>query len=576
MHPELKEKEVEDVLAVVSTDQTILYYYLKDKGGISIALQTACMQVECLLARRLRAEKAPYLPAAEIDAFACVAIIDISGYTALTDRLAALDGIDRIKDVLNPPFELIISTVHQRLGSVVKLAGDSAIVLWNIPPQMREELQKKHHSITEAEKKGREIICTLALLAGMELLELFENYQVKLADVEKSGEFLSAGRAKSVNDLDPDRKSNFSLSTRQGHGSTFLSNTSVNNIKITAPNDESHYAPKTFGSATNIKKLPSKEVVSERTKDGHPIIQTLGIHIGMGFGEAHHLFVGSRLKRTVDNNRNIVNGRAEYFIAGKALQDAGIMLSRGATGQMLFCNQGFDYLDLWETIQQFKGCVSDGIVTLDTQKDFFPELKKFLNCLIPINNFYEWGEGTLPPKTILDRQLLTYIEPSLLKHLFSSIGSEENYGSIPYNTSALILSENSDQYRTITVVFLHFPQISVQSIGNSDRFLNDVQFVAEECIRAAGKNGGTCRQIHADEKGLSVLLVWGVEGFSHEKGDYGYAVTAAMELAKLMRTKKWANEITKEEDLNSDEMTCKAYFSIAVTMGKAWVARYIF
>ncbi|KAJ3103675.1 hypothetical protein HDU97_009928 [Phlyctochytrium planicorne] len=124
-----------------------------------------------------------------------------------------------------------------------------------------------------------------------------------------------------------------------------------------------------------------------------------------------------------------------------------------------------------------------------------------------------------------------------------------------------------NQFRTVTVLFLRLPHIPVQSIGSSARVFDDVTYVTSEAIRIVSKYGGTCRQIHADEKALSALLIWGVEGFSHEKGDHANAVAAGMEIERLLSERKWWWQGSKGAKSEEPE---EVGFSLAVTMGKAY------
>ncbi|KAJ3193555.1 Adenylate cyclase type 10 [Irineochytrium annulatum] len=61
---------------------------------------------------------------------AVVAIIDVSGYTKLTNTMMEQEGsagAAYVKEVLNPPLVLLVQTVHQAGGTVVKFAGDAVI-----------------------------------------------------------------------------------------------------------------------------------------------------------------------------------------------------------------------------------------------------------------------------------------------------------------------------------------------------------------------------------------------------------------------------------------------------------------
>ena len=58
---------------------------------------------------------------------------DMKGYSKLTTHLGEVYGEAggaKVKELLNPPFELIIEAVHKRNGSIIKFAGDAVIVAW--------------------------------------------------------------------------------------------------------------------------------------------------------------------------------------------------------------------------------------------------------------------------------------------------------------------------------------------------------------------------------------------------------------------------------------------------------------
>ncbi|KAJ3106304.1 Adenylate cyclase type 10 [Phlyctochytrium planicorne] len=436
------------------------------------------MRYESLLARRLRLGSIPDLPHAEIEPFGCVAVIDISGYTQLTDRLASLGEVDRIKDVLNPPFEKIIEAVHAKLGSIVKLAGDSAIVTWSFPPGLEESLMRQGAGRDDMESRKRRFLCEVAVECCLELLEEFESYFVRVA--HESG---GAAEVPSSSPLDEYLSGGGGMDLRQ-----FLRHQRDSIV------------------AEDIRR-PSKKRIPDKD------MQKLSIHVGLGFGEVHHVFVGA----LEDSDSE----RAEYFVAGKALNDAGEMLTRGRAGQFVFDAKALEmYFDEDANYWTSKNRSSE--VVLECGTHTFEELKNKLRG--NVDEFNEWSENRLPVPNRPDPSRIAFIEHSIAKNLFSE------------QTTSL---DHFNQFRAITALFIRFPHIPIDRIASSSRILDDVAFVADQVMRIVARNGGTCRQIHADEKSLSVLAIWGVEGFSHEKGDHVYALAAGMELLKVMKGRRW-------------------------------------
>src|SRR4249919_2106174 len=61
-----------------------------------------------------------------------VLVIDITGFTALTERLAehGPDGADTLASILNESFGDVIERIHTRGGDVVSFAGDAILAVW--------------------------------------------------------------------------------------------------------------------------------------------------------------------------------------------------------------------------------------------------------------------------------------------------------------------------------------------------------------------------------------------------------------------------------------------------------------
>src|SRR5262249_3484586 len=99
-------------------------------------LDTIASYLPALIVRRLVADPAPIpLPAAE-EYQAAVLFADISGFPALTERLAAQGsaGAELLTHLLNTYFGRLIDIVHAHGGDVVKFAGDALLAVWQDEP----------------------------------------------------------------------------------------------------------------------------------------------------------------------------------------------------------------------------------------------------------------------------------------------------------------------------------------------------------------------------------------------------------------------------------------------------------
>ena len=95
-------------------------------------VQELLSYVPTMLAKRLVTDPAP-LEAPVAERFqAVVMLVDITGFTALTERWAmpGLDGAEAISELLNNYFSQLIEIIHVYGGDVVKFAGDALLAVW--------------------------------------------------------------------------------------------------------------------------------------------------------------------------------------------------------------------------------------------------------------------------------------------------------------------------------------------------------------------------------------------------------------------------------------------------------------
>ena len=74
---------------------------------------------------------------------ATVLFADISGFTALTERLAnqGPEGMETITQILNDYFAKMVDTIHKHGGDVVKFAGDALLAVWRENQNQDSNLQ---------------------------------------------------------------------------------------------------------------------------------------------------------------------------------------------------------------------------------------------------------------------------------------------------------------------------------------------------------------------------------------------------------------------------------------------------
>jgi class 3 adenylate cyclase len=136
-------------------------------GNSDDLITTLVSYVPALIARRLAADPHPISqPTAERFA-AAVMFADISGFTALGERLAqrGLAGSEELAGLLNDYFGRVIDLVSAHGGEVTKFAGDALLALWPVPPDTVRLGMVAREALAEA--TGRAAHCALAIQAAL-------------------------------------------------------------------------------------------------------------------------------------------------------------------------------------------------------------------------------------------------------------------------------------------------------------------------------------------------------------------------------------------------------------------------
>lgn len=124
-----------------------------------------------LIARRLAVDhEPPREPRSEL-LHAAVLFSDISGFTALTERLArrGARGAEDVKEVINGCFGPLIDLIARHGGEIEKFAGDATVAIW--PAESEEELPA---AILRAAQ------CCLEIQQELDGLQMGEDFQLRL------------------------------------------------------------------------------------------------------------------------------------------------------------------------------------------------------------------------------------------------------------------------------------------------------------------------------------------------------------------------------------------------------------
>ena len=488
-----------------------------------------------------------------------VAIIDISGFSKLTSSLTAKFGDSGgafLADHLNRPFEKILNIVHNRNGSVVKFAGDSVIVSWNVPTPKKDptDLSKDQ----EAQSAENIIDATLCCL---ELLTLFRDYKIKVSKRTQ----LNYNVAKNMTSdmINPP----FLL-----HGRT---------VKLR----------RTLKKRGETKKL-TKIIPEAHTDDGNADIIDIKIHIGLSFGETSHVILGMSSKngdlvenqsnnldiaKTFNNyNKNYIeapfngrNARFEYFVAGPAMKESADLLYKSKSGELLISKTFWfelaknilklDHSSVMWNLMIDKHALNNNVDPENPRQrssnDSAPVQSNALKSICKTNqdgdivvsdsniNLTEFSE------LLADHSERHYKNEGYVDEHDENFTTKQQFdlglGFIEESLSTVLAYISKDlnmdseldvlseyqQIRNVTSVFIRFSSLMVKEFS-SQKISNLAQKAIKICLYFMQKYGGCCRQFNCDDKSTSLLMIWGMEGFAHENGEAFYALSAALEIKK--------------------------------------------
>ncbi|KAI8811569.1 hypothetical protein BJ742DRAFT_796452 [Cladochytrium replicatum] len=337
----------------------------------------------------------------------------------------------------------------------------------------------------------------------------------------------------------------------------------------------------------------------------------LNIHIGLGYGDVHHVYLGER------------GNRVEYIVTGTALAAAGDLLDVAGSSELAFPINCWEILSntlndrkydphrlLNPTFLLDKNCVivrthavdyetlasiynkeedlflvspaietttsmqrKDFSMTPDTIREWTgapPVLaqiqtqtqtknhrrhqavlaaeegllitgyRRRSDCSVQQRSLGDPESPVTPPIRISDASTLKYTSLESLGQPESRQTSTDNIGigSNNFMDSLYTYQGRPDtdvnEMRAVAVVFVRIPSFG-KMIGV--KFVMLAQEVMMVVLEALRKYEGTLRQFHMDEKGATLLLLWGVEGSAHEQDCTIFALHAACEIKdRLLKT----------------------------------------
>ncbi len=148
-------------------------------------LETLLSYVPNLITLQLVVDPTPIMSPRSERFVAAVLFADISGFTALTERLAkrGAAGTEALTDLLNDYFGQLVDTIMAHGGDVVKFAGDALLALWAVEGTVGER-----SSLQEATRRAAH--CALRVQAQLKGYQTPDGQALKLRIGLGAGEVL--------------------------------------------------------------------------------------------------------------------------------------------------------------------------------------------------------------------------------------------------------------------------------------------------------------------------------------------------------------------------------------------------
>ncbi|KAI9359624.1 hypothetical protein DFJ73DRAFT_957429 [Zopfochytrium polystomum] len=416
------------------------------------------------------------LPHVAVDDRGAVAVIDISGFTALSTRLFrehGNDGAAKLHEAINNPFEKIIGRVYARSGSIVKFAGDAAVACW---------------SDTAASETRRESLLLECLVCCVELLQLFHG---------KSGPDISSSQAEAAGGV--------GLHIGIGFGT-------INHIIL------GQQEPLEVGEIARREYLITGEAAAEA-------------------GEM--LGLGTRGQIVLSRGYHDAVMRAMSGLGGSPFSSASFAVGYEASAEhVTIRSSDVEALQLVKRVlglEHFESGEDDFMSTDDAE--FFLSAVQYVESSIAryaIESEQAGNERDARTNPRL-RKLKLSLSGARRRSSFLGSDGQDHYSDLR-KVSVVFMRFPSISLNLLSPGSKAIHQKTPPSDSDAPTSaLGVAQFVAETVIKCIAENGGSLRQLSFDDKGFTALAVWGLRGLAHHRTDAPNALAACLSFADRVR-----------------------------------------
>ncbi|CEG62750.1 hypothetical protein RMATCC62417_00028 [Rhizopus microsporus] len=448
-------------------------------------------------------------------------------------------------------------------GDVVKFLGDAVLVSFQIQ-SFENDFTTSEESAKDREARQRNVLVRKAIECGLQLLARLSHYRVYLTAEERTKHRSSVGIDRRTRDDDSQPfflfDGNGSTSEQSSTGGSLYLNTALD-IDYTYDATAFNFwrcIPAIFGKNRKNKVYATgrkNSVTSDTTKD-EPDAIDLELHIALSCGDITNVILGDLLSSrdnditalqitkkkqrfsyiSVNGSENPSDytldytGRLEYAICGPAVESLEDALNAAKAGEMCITPEAYQYF-LNQSIS----------LSYEKRGDFYivksidsPPPRKG-NRPYPASAKGAHASYLADAPGLLSRADTLHIEPLVARTRDTSIlelSSDPNPNYLKYiNRSALYRLEHSPddnfpaQFRDATIMFISLGKLNVATTHG----LELAQKAVHTAIRTLVKYEGILQQFAVDDKGATLLAVFGLPPLSHER-EAIFAAKAAMEL----------------------------------------------
>ncbi|KAI8380592.1 hypothetical protein EDC96DRAFT_491498 [Choanephora cucurbitarum] len=521
--------------------------------------------------------KLPYIQSQ----FGVVLMVDVVGFSALTTKAAEKggSGAEAIALEIGTYMGECIEIIEHFGGDVVKFLGDAVLVSFQTIDCEEEEqdMTESNISVKEREARYKKLLVKKAVECGLQLLSRLSHYRVYLTAEERSRH-----RSNTATEMEHRFNPNIANASNErfllfdGGGTASesertLSRDSFQNMSSLFDYDYGYHEeystsfnfwnciPMLFGKGSSRKKNRVYASMRRRshasdTTNGEPDAIDLELHIGLSCGDITNVVLGdmkssvSNIKKKRKSQTRVTTtdeqatldyaGRLEYAICGPAVESLEDALSVAKAGEMSITAEAYNIFQSQnislscEKRNQFYVAKSSDTITYshnntNSKKRSFTA--HYRSSSAYNTNYFSDHPGLTKRSTV---PTMTPMHSDSRVESVVSIPPDSNPNYFKYiNQSALYRLQHSPdgnflpQFRDVTIMFISLGKLNVATPEGA----RIAQRATVATIRALLRYEGVLQQFAVDDKGATLLAVFGLPPLSHER-EAIFAAKAAIDL----------------------------------------------